>query len=107
MPHGLVSSVNIGKNVTIEDDYDETRLEIVSPPPGCSDDGKKFTCTIGVLAPGEIRTIKYTAKANVLTYTAEQIAAARSLADCGGSCSDSCSNSCGMDNCQWFCLLQS
>ena len=68
----LESSTADALNVTITDDYDETKLEIVetSLPTGCTNDSGMITCSLGTLVKDSgIQTLTYQAKL-LSTFTA-------------------------------------
>ncbi len=49
--------------LVIRDDYDQSKMQIVAPPNGCTDNGDILTCNIGSLAAGQSGTLTYQARA--------------------------------------------
>jgi len=58
------------QNVTIEDDYDEELVELLSAPENCSDDSGILTCTIGVLNGNTEGNFSYSMKARFINPNA-------------------------------------
>ena len=53
-------------HLSLEDDYDESHLEIVSIPSQCSDSGGKLSCSVASLDSGATGSLSYTMKAKEL-----------------------------------------
>ncbi|MFH1012805.1 MAG: DUF11 domain-containing protein, partial [Candidatus Peregrinibacteria bacterium] len=74
-----VSYTNLGNvdatNVTLVDDYDETRLENISSisDVNCTDDGTQITCHFATIAPDAAESFSYTAQVRMDAPAGEDI----------------------------------
>ncbi len=57
------NTANIYSALILKDDYDETKIRIVAPPDGCTDNGDVLTCALNGLNAGQSGTITYQATA--------------------------------------------